>query len=51
MWPAGGDTVRSVVNGVEQNDGTNATPASGYIALQSEGSPIEFRNIYIESLK
>jgi 3-keto-disaccharide hydrolase len=46
-----GDTVRSVVNGVEQNYGTRATPASGYIALQSEGSPIEFRNIHIVPLK
>jgi len=46
-----GDTVRCVVNGVEQNYGTAATPARGYIALQSEGSPIEFRNITIESLK
>jgi 3-keto-disaccharide hydrolase len=46
-----GGTVRSVVNGVEQNYGTEATPAKGYIALQSEGSPIEFRNITIESLK
>ena len=46
-----GGTVRSVVNGVEQNYGTKATPASGYIALQSEGSPIEFRNITIERLR
>jgi hypothetical protein len=46
-----GDSVRSVVNGVEQNSGTEATPARGYIALQSEGSPIEFRRITIESLK
>ncbi len=46
-----GDTIRSVVNGVEQNYGTEATPSSGYIALQSEGSPIEFRNIYIVPLK
>ena len=46
-----GGTVRNVVNGVEQNKGTEATPASGYIALQSEGSPIEFRNITIEPLK
>ncbi len=46
-----GGSVRSVVNGVEQNFGTDATPAGGYIALQSEGSPIEFRHIYIESLK
>jgi len=46
-----GDTVRSVVNGVEQNYGTDATPSSGFIALQSEGSPIEFRDIWIEPLK
>ena len=45
-----GDTVRSVVNGVEQNYGTNATVSSGSICLQSEGGPIEFRNIYIETL-
>lgn len=45
-----GDTVRSVVNGIEQNSGVQATPSRGYIALQSEGSPIEFRDIYIEPL-
>jgi hypothetical protein len=46
-----GDTIINVVNGVLQNTGTNATVSSGKICLQSEGSPIEFRNIYIESLK
>jgi len=45
-----GDTVRCYVNGVLQNEGTNASDTSGKICLQSEGSPIEFRNIYIESL-
>jgi hypothetical protein len=45
-----GDTILNYVNGVLQNKGTNATETSGKICLQSEGSPIEFRNIYIESL-
>jgi hypothetical protein len=43
-----GDVIRCYVNGVLQNVGTDATDASGWICLQSEGSPIEFRNIYIE---
>ena len=42
------DIIRCYVNGVLQNEGTNATDSSGWICLQSEGSPIEFRNIYIE---
>lgn len=46
-----GDTIRSTVNGVLQNYGVNATESSGWICLQSEGSPIEFRNIYIERVK
>lgn len=45
----GGD-IRCYVNGVLQNEGTDATVKSGWICLQSEGSPIEFRNIYIEPL-
>ena len=39
------------VNGVLQNEGTAATVSTGWICLQSEGGPIEFRNIYIEPLK
>jgi len=42
-----GDSVRCFVNGVLQNEGTAATVTSGWICLQSEGSPIEFRNIYL----
>jgi hypothetical protein len=42
-----GDTVRCEVNGVLQNEGTGAAPPIGYIALQSEGGPVEFRNIYL----
>ncbi|TKJ38064.1 MAG: hypothetical protein CEE38_04710 [Planctomycetes bacterium B3_Pla] len=43
-----GDVIRCYVNDVLQNEGTAATITSGWICLQSEGSPIEFRNIYIE---
>ncbi len=42
--------VKLVVNGVLQNEGTDAQPASGHICLQSEGSPIEFRNVYLEPI-
>jgi hypothetical protein len=40
-------TIRCYINGVLQNEGTRAKPAYGYIGLQSEGGPIEFRNIYL----
>lgn len=43
-------TIEVRINGVLQNKGTNCSLASGYIGLQSEGSPIEFRNIFIEPL-
>jgi hypothetical protein len=42
--------VRLTVNGLLQNEGTDANPSSGPICLQSEGSPIEFRNVYLEPL-
>jgi hypothetical protein len=42
--------VTVTVNGVLQNEGTGMTLTEGKILLQSEGSPMEFRNIYIESL-
>ena len=44
------DTIRCLVNGVLQNEGTHATQSTGWICLQSEGGAIEFRNIYIEPL-
>jgi len=44
------DVVRCFVNGTPQNVGINASDTSGWICLQSEGGPIEFRNIYIEPL-
>ena len=46
-----GDSVRCLVNGVPQNEGTDASVASGWIGLQSEGSPIEFRNVYLQPLE
>ena len=45
------DVIRCFVNDVLQNEGTAATDTSGGICLQSEGGPIEFRNIYIEPSK
>jgi len=41
------DKIVLYVNGMLQNEGTKATETSGKICLQSEGSPIEFRNIYV----
>jgi hypothetical protein len=40
-----------LVNGVLQNVATSCSEKSGRICLQSEGTPIEFRNIYIEPLE
>jgi hypothetical protein len=40
------DTIRCYVNGVLQNEGTAVTDTSGWICLQSEGGPVEFRYIY-----
>ena len=42
-------SVRCLVNGVLQNEGTHADPSSGWICLQSEGGPIEFRNLYLRT--
>lgn len=39
-----------VVNGVLQNTGTGMTLTEGSIALQSEGGPLQFRNIYLQPL-
>ena len=45
------DWVAVVVNGVLQNLATKCSVTSGKICLQSEGAPIEFRNIYLEPLE
>ena len=40
-----------LVNGVVQNIATKCSVTSGKICLQSEGTGLEFRNIYIEPLE
>ncbi|MBN1845823.1 MAG: DUF1080 domain-containing protein [Sedimentisphaerales bacterium] len=42
------DKITLFVNGIMQNQGFDPTVTAGRICLQSEGSPIEFRNIYVE---
>jgi hypothetical protein len=44
------DKITVYVNDVLQNEGVNASLTQGKISLQSEGAPIEFRNIYLELL-
>ncbi len=45
------DTITLIVNSVVQNMATGATVTKGKICLQSEGKPIEFRNVYLEPLR
>ncbi len=42
--------IRLWVNGEEVSGGNNADPRSGYLCLESEGAPIDFRNIRIRVL-
>lgn len=42
--------VRLWVNGVEVSGGTACDPAEGYLCLESEGSPIQFRKLRIREL-
>jgi hypothetical protein len=42
--------VRLWVNGEEVSGGTDCKPAVGHLCLESEGSPIEFRNLRIREL-
>ena len=42
--------IRLWVNGEEVSGGTGAQPSSGYLCLESEGSPVEFRNLRIREL-
>ncbi len=42
--------IRLWVNGEEVSGGNNADPRSGYLCMESEGSPIEFRHIRIREL-
>ena len=45
------DWIVVMVNGVLQNVGTKCSDKSGKICLQSEGTQIEYRNVYIEPLE
>ncbi len=45
------DWVVVLVNGVLQNVATQCSDKSGKICLQSEGAPIEYRNVWIEPLE
>ena len=42
--------VRLWVNGEEVSGGTRCSPCTGYLALESEGSPIDFKNLRIREL-
>lgn len=42
--------VRLWVNGEEVSGGNNCEPRHGYLCLESEGSPIEFRNLHLREL-
>lgn len=42
--------VRLWVNGEEVSGGTQCSPATGYLCLESEGSPVEFRNLRVREL-
>jgi hypothetical protein len=42
--------VRLWVNGEEVSGGTGCEPATGYLCLESEGSPVQFRNLRIREL-
>ncbi len=42
--------VRLWVNGHEVSGGAQANPAEGYLCLESEGAPVEFRNIRVREL-
>ena len=42
--------VRLWVNGHEVSGGSDCRPATGHLCLESEGSPVEFRNLRIREL-
>lgn len=45
-----GNTIKVWVNGVMVNHGTDCTASKGHIALQAEGSEVEFRKVDLTSL-
>jgi len=42
--------IRLWVNGEEVSGGSGAQPRSGYLCMEAEGSPVEFRNIRVREL-
>ena len=42
--------VRLWVNGHEVSGGSNCSPSTGYLCLESEGAPVEFKEIYLREL-
>lgn len=42
--------IRLWVNGQEVNGGSDCSPAAGYLALESEGAKVEFRNLRLREL-
>jgi hypothetical protein len=42
--------VRLWVNGAEVSGGSGADPRTGYLCLEAEGSPVEFRNLRVREL-
>ncbi len=45
-----GDDIKVFVNGILVNHGTKCSVVEGAIALQSEGTPVEFRNIKLRPI-
>ena len=42
--------IRLWVNGEEVSGGNNAEPSTGYLCLEAEGAPVEFKNIRVREL-
>jgi hypothetical protein len=42
--------IRLWVNGKEVSGGRGAEPRTGFLCLEAEGAPIEFRNIRVREL-
>jgi hypothetical protein len=45
-----GNSIRVTLNNELVNHGTNATASRGHIALQAEGSEVEFRKVFLQKL-
>ena len=45
------DSIKVWVNGVMVNEGTNCTVSKGQIAVQAEGSEVEFRKLELQPIK